>query len=363
MVAARRLVSRPCGHRNRLIDRAGYSIISMLPSCGHLRRNSYSEPASNEGMRGMARRGSAQGDCRPLCIFRGSLALLFALLSLSASSCLVRRRVVPPPGMPKENRPLLTATKDELIERIHRATDTIQSFTIKADMAPSVGQLYGGKVTDYATITGFVLFHRPDDIRVIGQDPVIHSTLFDMVSIGNDFRVSLPTKNQFVEGANDAPATSKNKLENLRPAAFLTSLLIMPPDPAKDLTVMENDTNESKAVYILFVLRRDGDALRLIRNIYFDRYTLDINRQKTFDANGDTTSDTKYAAWKSFNGILFPTDIDIQRPQDGYELALTVLDMKIDTPEVTAEKFVLNQPPGTQLRILGGCCAGCVCGP
>jgi hypothetical protein len=196
------------------------------------------------------------------------------------------------------------------------------------------------------------MFRRPDDIRIIGQDPVIHSTLFDMVSTGNNFRVSLPTKSQFVEGVNDAPAVSKNKIENLRPAAFLTSLMIMPPD-ASDLTLMEDDTNETKAVYIVQIVHRNGDQLRLMRNIYFDRYTLDINRQKTFDPNGYATSDTKYAAWKSFNGIPFPTAIDIQRPQDGYELVLTVLNMKINTPEVTTEKFVLNQPPGYTLKVLG----------
>jgi outer membrane lipoprotein-sorting protein len=268
------------------------------------------------------------------------------------SGCLVRHRVVAPPGKAKETRPLLVATKADLIQRIHAASDPIQSFTIKADMSPSVGQLYGGQVTDYATITGFFIFRRPDDIRVIGQDPVIHSTLFDMVSTGNDFRVSLPTKNQFVIGANDAPATSKNKLENLRPAAFLSSLMIMPPAQG-DLTLMEDDTNETKAVYIVQVIHSIGQDLQLMRNIYFDRYTLQINRQKTFDANGYIKSDTKYSEWRAFNGVQFPTLIDIQRPQDGYELILTVLDMKINTPEVTPEKFVLNQPPGATLRTLG----------
>lgn len=294
----------------------------------------------------------------------GRFALLLCFAVLFSSSCLVRTRIVPPPGKPKINRPLLTATKADLIERIHLFSDPLQTFTIKGDMAPSVGQLYGGKVSDYATITGFILFQKPDHIRVIGQDPVIHSTIFDMVSTGNDFRVSLPTKNQFVEGANDAPATSKNKLENLRPAAFLTSLMVMPPDPAKDVTLMEDDTNETRAVYIVQVILRDGDRLQLMRNVYFDRYTLNIERQKTFDANGNIVSDTKYAAWKVFNALRFPTDIDVQRPQDGYELVISVLDMKINTPQVTPEKFVLNQPPGSQLRSLGGpCCPGCSCGP
>lgn len=280
------------------------------------------------------------------------LLILVCFTTFFSSSCLVRRRVVAPPGKAKETRPLRVASEQNLIQLIHNAWDPIQSFTMKADMAPSVGQLYGGQVTDYATITGFVLFRRPDDIRVIGQDPVIHSTLFDMVSSGNDFRVSLPTKSQFIIGANDAPATSKNKLENLRPAAFLTSLMIMPPG-AGDLTLMEDDTNETKAVYIVQVIHRDGDRLQLMRNIYFDRYTLAINRQKTFDANGYIKSDTKYSEWRVFNGTLFPTTIDVQRPQDGYELLLTVIDVKVNTPDVTPEKFVLNQPPGATVKKLG----------
>ncbi|MBV9762657.1 MAG: DUF4292 domain-containing protein [Acidobacteriaceae bacterium] len=288
------------------------------------------------------------------------LTLALCLSTVLSSSCLVRHRVVAKPGKPNENRPLLTATSEELLARIRQASDPIQAFTIKAELSPSVGQLYGGQVTDYATITGFLLFRRPDDIRVIGQDPVIHSTLFDMVSTGNSFRVSLPTKNQFVVGSNDAPATSKNKLENLRPAAFLNSLMILPPSSG-DLTLMEDDTNETKAVYILQVIRRDGDRLQLLRNFYFDRYTLSINRQKTFDPNGNIKSDTHYSEWRTFNGIQFPTVIDIQRPEDGYELVLTVLEMKINAPDVTPEKFILNQPPGAVLKSLSPCCAGCTC--
>ncbi len=279
------------------------------------------------------------------------LAAIVCLAVIPLSSCLIHRRVVVPAGR-HENRPLLTATKDELIQRIHSFSDPIQSFTIKADMTPSVGSLYGGQVTDYATITGFLLFQKPDEIRVIGQDPVIRSTLFDMVSTGNDFRVLIPPKSEFFEGHNDTPATSKNKLENLRPIAFLNSLVIHPPDPATDVTVLENDTNETKAVYIVMIIRRDHEELRLIRNVYFDRYTLEIARQRTFDAAGNTISDTKYSDWKTYNGTSFPSALDMQRPIDGYELTLSILDMKINTPDVTADKFVLNQPPNTQLKVM-----------
>ncbi len=282
---------------------------------------------------------------------RRELHASFFLLLLLSSGCLVRRRVVAPPGR-RVPRPLLSATKEELTQKIHQISDPIQSFTMKADMSPSVGGLYGGQVTDYPTISGFVLFLKPDDIRVVGLDLVIHSTAFDMVSTGNEFRVSIPSKNQFIEGRNDAPATSKNKLENLRPAAFLTALLISPPDPNKDIVFVEDDTNETKSVYILMMIRRDGEQYRPVRNVYFDRYTLQINRQKTFDGEGNILSETKYDGWADHGGVQFPSTIDIARPKDGYEVVLHVTDLKLNAPEITSGKFVLNPPPGAQIKHL-----------
>jgi outer membrane lipoprotein-sorting protein len=277
--------------------------------------------------------------------------IIFAAVAFEPA-CLVRRRTVKPPGE-KENRPLLSATKEQLVQRIHNVSDPIESFNLKVDMAPSVGSLYGGKVTDYTSVIGYVLYRKPDQMRVIALEPAIHGTAFDMVSMGNEFRVSIPLKNLFLEGRNDAPpSASQNKLENLRPAAFLTALLIRPPDPKTDLTVLEDDTNETQAVYILMMIQRAGDGLKLVRNVYFDRHTLDVSQQKTFDADGTITSDTTYLNWKSYGGIKFPGLIDIQRPKDGYEVILTQMDLKLNTPEITPEKFTLNPPAGVQPRTL-----------
>jgi hypothetical protein len=267
------------------------------------------------------------------------------------SGCLVRRRVVAPQGQ-KVPRPLLTATKDQLIQRIHQAYDPIQSFTIKMDMSPSIGSLYGGQVTDFPTITGYILFLRPDKIRVIGLDPVIHSTAFDMVSMANDFKVSIPAKSMFIVGRNDAPANSKNKLENLRPTAFLDALIIRPPDPAKEISLIEDDTDETKAIYILTMIGHEGDRYYPVRNVYFDRYTLEISRQKTFDKDGGILSEIRYAKWTAHNGINFPMNIDLQRPKDGYEVVLNITDIKFNTGDLTPEKFILNQPPGSKVKRL-----------
>ncbi len=286
-------------------------------------------------------------------LFQGKRGLIAALsfFSFFSSGCLVRRRVVAPPGQ-RAPKPLLVATKEQLIEKLYSISDPIQSFFMKTVMSPSVGGLYGGQVTDYPAINGFIFFLKPKDIRVVALDPVIHTTAFDMVSTGVDFRASIPSRSEFIVGRNDAPAASANKLENLRPAAFLTSLLVEPPDAKLDTTVLEDDTDESKATYILMMIRRDGDQYYLNRSVYFDRYTLQINRQKTFSRSGETISATKYSEWNDHKGIPFPGTIDITRPKDGYEIVLKVTGIDINPTNVTPAKFILNQPSGYVLKRL-----------
>lgn len=277
--------------------------------------------------------------------------LAVCVAAMWLDSCFVQHRKTPSPGN-IANRPLLFATKQQLIDRIHRAFDPIRAFSMRADMSPAVGKLYGGDLTEYATVRTYVLFLRPDDIRVLGLDPVLHSsTLFDMVSTGSEFRVSIPIKSRFIMGNNDAPPSSTKPLENMRPEAFLRSLMIQPPADG-ETTLLEDDTDETKAVYILFIAAGQGTELHFTRAVYFDRYTLGIVRQKSFNSAGEIVSETGYSNWKPYGEISYPSVVTIRRPMEGYEVTMTVVDMTINPPDMTAAKFTLAQPPGTQLTVL-----------
>lgn len=278
------------------------------------------------------------------------LAALVCLLVVGNSSCLVRRRLVTRQGK-HDTRPLLTATKDDLVQRIRAVYQPIRSFTATLDMTPSLGSVYKGEISEFPSVRGYVIFRKPEDIRIIGLDPVIHTRAFDMVSLGKDFHVSLPSKNLFIEGRNDVPANSKNKIENLRPAAFLMAMLIQPPDPATEAPILEDDTDEEHAFYVLLILRKQPELV-LDRAVYFDRLTLQIVRQKAFDATGLTVSDTRYSKWKNYGGVNFPSSIDINRPEDGYGVVMELVNMKMNN-EVTDDKFALIKPEGAQLKVIG----------
>src|ERR1051326_6269489 len=87
-------------------------------------------------------------------------------------------------------RPPMVASRDELVARIADWNRKIESFQGTLDMTPSTGSVYKGQITEYRDIRGYILFRRPENIRVIGQYPVVRATAFDMVSNGTEFKIS-----------------------------------------------------------------------------------------------------------------------------------------------------------------------------
>jgi outer membrane lipoprotein-sorting protein len=264
-----------------------------------------------------------------------------------------RRGKVVPPGTPPP--PELNATLDDLNTRIANLYNAINSFQAIVQMTPSVGSVYKGKITEsIVDVRSFVLFRKPDFIRIIGQAPVLRTNVFDMVSNGTDFRLYVVDKNLFFEGSDKEPAvTSKNALENLRPEAFLSAMLIRPLDPATEKAILEDDTDEDTALYKVHFIRTAPDGkLLLARSVWFDRLDLSIARQKAFNEKGEIISDTRYLKWQSYNGVMFPSHIDLNRYIDGYGVTMDILEMQMNK-ELTDDKFVLAQPEGTTIRRIG----------
>jgi hypothetical protein len=284
---------------------------------------------------------------------------LALLLGLTSSSCLFTRRVILRHNKkvtPGQAPPLLVATRDDLNKRIVDSCNAIKSFQAKVDLTPSVGSVYTGQITEIKNVSAVVLFRKPADIHILGYLPVVHTLAFDMLSNGKTFKLSLVSKNLFIEGDNDAPPTSKNKFENLRPDAFLRSMLICPGDPDAQ-PVLEDATDEDNAIYVLHFIKTGPDGkLMIARNVWFDRLDLSIVRQKVLDpsGSGSIVSDTRYSKWQAYNGVMFPAHIDINRDEDGYGLVMDITEMKMNIDLSDPDnKFVLNQPPGSTLQVIG----------
>ena len=279
--------------------------------------------------------------------------MLVLCLSVAAlTSCLARRRVITRQGG-AVSQPLVTATQAELLARISQQYDAVHDFQATVDMTPALGSTEKNKVTEFKDVRGFILFRKPADIRIIGLYPVVRNKAFDMVSTGPQFKLYIPAKNRFVVGSNQPSPPSVNKIENLRPQHFLDALLVRPLDPRTEKAVLENFTDEDNAVYILdFLSQKPDGRLLLDRSVWFDRIKLQMVRQLIFDPDGNILTDARYSNWQTYDGVPFPQHIEINRPRDEYAVVLSVVKMDINKG-VSSAQFVLEQPEGTTLQVLG----------
>ncbi len=276
--------------------------------------------------------------------------LILCLACLAFSSCLVRRRSITRKGG-KQSQSLLVASRDTLVQALARQYAAVRDFNATVDMVPALGSAEKSKITEYKDVRAFILYRAPRDIRLIGLYPVVRSKAFDMVSNGLDFKLYLPTQSRFITGRNEIERVSKNKIENLRPQHFLEALMVRPVDLTEKLLI-ENFTDEDNAYYILHLIHENGGDLQLARTIWFNRFDLLLARELVFDETGNILTDARYSQWKSYDNVPFPKHVEINRPHDEYGVGIDVLKMDINKG-VSDDKFVLDQPEGTKLQVLG----------
>jgi outer membrane lipoprotein-sorting protein len=290
--------------------------------------------------------------------FRRSRALFLLLATLPLSGCLFRSRKV---ERQLSTAPLKSANQQELVEAINLQAFRIQTMQATVDIDTSVGA-GNGTVTDYKEIRGYVLARKPAMLRMIGLLPIVRNRAFDMVSDGKQFKLWIPPKNRFVIGRNDAETPNpKQPLENVRPQNLYEALLIREIDPEKEIAVLENgyetvlDSHRHRVEqpdYEIVVVRKGKMGWFLSRKVIFSRTDLEPHRQLIYDDRGILVTDVRYGEYKDYDGISFPTQTEIERPQEAYDITLNILKLELNKP-LTDDQFDLQQPPGADVVHLG----------
>ena len=262
----------------------------------------------------------------------------------------------------------MEASEDQLVARYNEQARAVQTLQATVDLVPSTGSTYSGVIEEYHDVPGFILAKRPATVRVIGQAPVVAKNIFDMVSDGETFRIFIPSKNTFLVGSTSLSRTSKKPIENLRPQ-HVVDALFWPELPAAAHVLFEQFDADPNRYYILTLLRDvAGGKLEIARKIWYDRVDLRVTRVQLYGAAGRLDSDVAYSAWQPIDAPIaggaasaaaasYPRDIHIWRPQDDYKLEIRILKLTLNE-EISADKFELPQPPGTELVRVGEESAG-----
>ncbi|MFZ0416895.1 MAG: DUF4292 domain-containing protein [Candidatus Sulfotelmatobacter sp.] len=281
------------------------------------------------------------------------LILLFAMLS--TTGCLFRTR---PVEETYSKVPLKESSQSALIDSVNQQAQKIQSLQATVDIDTSVGGAKKGHVTDYKEIRGYVLARKPAMLHMIGLLPIVRTTAFDMVSDGQEFKLWIPPKNRFVVGRNDVQTPNSDQpMESIRPQDIYDALLIRPIDSEHDVAVLENGyeiLHDAKghrvlqADYELVVIRRGLAGWFLSRKIVFSRTDLQPHRQYIYDEQGNLATDARYASYKDYDGVSFPSRLELFRPHEEYDITLNMLKLEINKP-LRDDQFALEQPPGAEV--------------
>ena len=284
--------------------------------------------------------------------------LLF-LVILPLTGCLFHSRKV---ERQLSTAPLKSATQQDLIDAIDAQASRIQTMQATVDMDTSVGGANRGRVTDYKEIRGYVLARKPAMLRMIGLMPIVRNRAFDMVSDSKQFKLWIPPKNRFVVGRNDVETPNpKQPLENVRPQNIYEALLIRRINPDEEIAVLENgyetvlDSRRHRVEqpdYEIVIVRKGKMGWFLSRKIIFSRTDLEPHRQLIYDDRGVLVTDVRYGEYKEYGGISYPTQTEIERPQEEYDITLNIVKLEFNNP-LTDEQFQLQQPPGAEVVHLG----------
>jgi len=274
---------------------------------------------------------------------------------LPTTGCLFRTR---PVEDQYSKAPLKESTQQRLIDSLEQQAAAIQTLKATVDIDSAAGGIKRGTQTQYKEVRGFVLARKPGDLHMQGLMPFVRTLAFDMVSDGQDFKLWIPPKNKFVIGQNEVAVPSSDQpLENIRPQNIYEALLIKPIDPQTEIAVLENgyqtlhDAKGHRILqedYILTVINTSGKAPRLSRKIIFDRTDLKPHEQVIYNEDGKIATDAKYAEYKDYDSVSFPSRIEIYRPQEEVDITLTMLKVEINPP-LKDDQFVLEQPDGAQV--------------
>ncbi len=262
-----------------------------------------------------------------------------------------RKTAVPPTSRPA---PSQTASKEELIARFNQQAQAIASLNAAVKMTLTAGSAYTGVIEQYHQVGGFILAQRPANIRVIGQAPVVGTDIFDMESDGETFRVFIPSKNKFLVGPAHLERPSAKPIENLRPQ-HLTSAIFWSAIPAGAPVLIEQAEERTARYYVLTVVRPAEAAAadwEIDRKIWFDRADLRVARLELFEPGGVIGTDIRYADWDTFGAEQYPRTISVARPAGDYDLQIQIVRLTLNET-IPAERFVLQQPEGTELVRVG----------
>jgi len=253
-----------------------------------------------------------------------------------------------------------TASADQLVASMNQSWDKFQSMTAAVDIQASHLKAKEGVATDYPTFRANLLLSKPNKLRILGRTPLVQTTMFDLASDGTNFTLVIPHNNVVYRGLNSSKGTSPNWYENLRPGFLFNSMVVRGVEHDELYSVISESITEEDAKskrlllhpeYVLNIVRRKIGSQELypVRVVRFHREDLLPYEQDLYDDQGIMETQVLYGSYQDFEGAKYPSTITLRRPQDEYQLVMTV-ERIVSNPTLTDDQFQAVIPKGSTVK-------------
>jgi hypothetical protein len=288
------------------------------------------------------------------------------LLVFGIAGCGVKQKVAVWPLL----SPRANATTDQLIAEVNRLA-AVKSVRGKVDIEFEDNSFAESGIAEkYKRADGSVVVQRPGEINLKIQVPFVGTSIAEMTSNGELFRVAVlqgdKKYQRFVKGTNSkaysqlpsngnggTDGTNGDSTEqravsvfsNLRPQHFTSALLVSPILPPAETGFLYSRTevyeDEADArpgakkgnrvvrgYYLMDELVADKSGVaRVVRRFWFDRTgAIRLARLQTYAEDGTLDTDVAFGEQRPFGEtgqVRLPVRVTLTRPREHYKLSLT----------------------------------------
>jgi hypothetical protein len=192
-------------------------------------------------------------------------------------------------------------------------------------------------------------------LRVLGHLPVLQTKMFDLASDGTRFTLVIYPLSEYYQDLNSRKGESPKWYENLRPGPLFDAMVVRGLDQEDfysviSQTITVEDTVNKRLLtvpeYVLNIQRQKPNSHELypVRVVHIHREDLLPYEQDLYDDQGTLATQVIFGAYKNFEGTRYPGTITLKRPQDEYQLVMTVQRINVN-PALTDDQFQVEKIP------------------
>ncbi len=301
-------------------------------------------------------------------------AVITFMVCLDAAAAVAQSSAVAVPAQELScSLPGLTAnavkapTVKDLLQAYNAQARSIHSLRASLMLHAQDSAELNGKMKNSRPFPATLTFRSPASVRLTGAIPFSSRRVFDLASDGHAFELLVPEgkTTRLIVGEADAPATSPNPREDIRPQAILEAIRLLPARFSGSPVATPGRPAHSTAVDVELAASTGSVAARL----EFDLRSGTISHLSISGSQGNSGTEVDYSDWRREPDgqqrgrfVCFPSRILVTQPTQGRRLEFKFLSIEMNKPTPFSQ-FRFFPPPGVVVTRVGRSGGGSVAKP